>query len=86
MAIILDAADATTVARTGARALACRGLRPSVGTSSTLHSHQSIDQLPISLNTLGRQTPDFGLKTIGLPIKPVVWIMTTSLSATFHCS
>ena len=86
MAIILDAADATIVARTGARAPAYRGLRPSASASSVLHSHQGIDHLPISLNTLGRQTPDFGLKTIGLPVKPVVRIMTTSLFTTFHCS
>ena len=33
MAIILDAADATTAARTGARALACQALRPSAVTS-----------------------------------------------------
>ena len=86
MAIILIMADATTVARMGARASACQGLRPSAGTSSTLHSRQGIDHLPISLNTLGRQTLDFGLKTIGLPAKPVAWIMTTSLSATSHRS
>ena len=86
VAIILDPADATIAARTGAQALAYRRLRPSAGTSSTLHSHQGIDHLPISLSTLGRQTLDFGLKTIGLPVKPVVRIMTTSLSATFHYS
>ena len=86
MAIILDAVDAMIVARTRAQALACLALRPSTGTSSTLHSRQGIDHLPISLNTLGRQTLDVGLKTIGLPVKPVVQIMTTSLSATFHYS
>ena len=72
MATTLGAADATTAARTGAQVLACQGLRPSAGTSSTLHSYQGIDHLPIFQNTLGRQTPDFGLKTIDLPIKPVV--------------
>ena len=85
-AIILDAADATTAARTKARALACQALRPSAVTSSMRHSHQGIDHLPTSLSIPGRQTPDFGLKTIGLRVKPVVRIMTTSLSATFHCS
>ena len=85
-AIILIAAGATTAARTEARAPACRALRPSVGTTSTLLSHQGIDRLPISLSTPRRQTLDFGSKTIGLPAKPVVQIMTTSLSATFHCS
>jgi hypothetical protein len=72
VAIILDTVDSTIVARTRAQALACQGLRPSAGTSSTLHSRQGIGRLPISLNTLGRQTPDFGLKTIGLPMKLVV--------------
>ena len=71
VAIILDAASATTVARTRARASAYRGLRPSADTSSTLLSHQGTDRLPISLNILGRQTPGFGSKTIGLPVKPV---------------
>ena len=86
VAIILDAMDAMTATRTEARAPACQGLRPSAGTSSTLHCCQGIDHLPIFLNTLGRQTPDFGLKTIGLPVKPVARIMMTSLSAIFHCS
>ena len=86
MAIILDVADAMTAARTGARALAYQALRPSVGTSSTLPSCQGIDHLSISLNTLGRQTLDSSLKTIGLSVKPVVRIMTTSLYATYHYS
>ena len=86
MAIILDTVDAMTAMRTGARASACQALRPSAVTSSTLCSHQGIDHLPTSLSTLGRQIPGFGLKTIGLPVKPVVRIMTTSLSATFHYS
>ena len=83
MAIILDTVDATIAARTRARAPAYPALRPSAGTSSTLCSRQGIDHLPISLSTLGRQTPDFGLKTIGLPIKLVVRIMMTSLSQNF---
>ena len=86
MVIILVAVGAESAARTEARAPACWALRPLAGTSSMLHSCQGNDHLPISLNTLGRQTPDFGLRTIGLPIKPVVRIMMTSLSATFHCS
>ena len=68
--IILVTIDATTTA----------------STSSALLSHQGTDHLPISLSTLGRQTLDFGLKTIGLLAKLVVQIMMTSLSATFHCS
>ena len=86
MAIILVAADATTVARTGAQAPASRALRPSAGTSSTLLSHQGIDHLPISLSTLGRQTPNFGSKTIGLPVKPVARMMMISLFAISHYS
>ena len=86
MAIILVMADATTAERTEGRALAYRALRPSVGTSSTLLSHQGTDRLPISLSTPRRQTLDFGSKTIGLPTKQVVRIMTTSLFATFHYS
>ena len=39
VAIIHDAADATTAARTEARAPACQALRPSADTSSTLLSH-----------------------------------------------
>ena len=72
MAIILVAAEATTVARIGARAPAYQALRPLASTSSTLCSRQGIDHLLTSLSTLGRQTPGFGLKTIGLPIKPMV--------------
>ena len=72
MAIILDTADAMIVARTGARAPASQDLRPLASTSSTLCSRQGIDHLLISLSTPGRQTPGFGLKTIGLPVKPVV--------------
>ena len=86
VATTLIVADATTVARTEAQALACWGLRPSADTSSTLPSHQGTSHQPISQSTLGKQTPDYGSKTIGLPAKPVVWIMMTSLSATFHCS
>jgi len=82
----LGVVDATTAARTRARAPAYRALRPSAGTSSMLHSRQGIDHLLISLSTLGRQTLGFGLKTIGLPVKPMVRIMTTLLSVTFHCS
>ena len=81
MAIILNVADATTTARTGARALACRALRPSVGTSSMLLSHQGTDRLPTSQNILQKQTPGFGSKTIGLPVKPVARMMTISLFA-----
>ena len=47
---------------------------------------QGTDHLPISLSTLGRQTLDFGSKTIGLSVKSVGQIMTTSLSAISHCS
>ena len=86
VAIILVTADATTAARTEAQAPAYRALRPSAVTSSTLFSHRGTNHQPISQSTLGKQTPDYGSKTIGLPTKPVVWIMMTLLSATFHCS
>ena len=86
VAIILDAANFTTAARTRARALVCQALRPSAGPSSTLCSHQGIDHLPTSLSTPGRQTPGFGLKTIGLPVKPVARVMTISSFAISHYS
>jgi len=47
-AITLAVADAMIAARTEARALAYRVLRPSAVTSSTLLSRQGIDHLPIS--------------------------------------
>ena len=47
-AIILIAADAMTVARTGDRALACRGLRPLTDTSSMLPSLQGTSHQPTS--------------------------------------
>ena len=37
-------------------------------------------------NTLGKRTLDCGSRIIGLPAKPMEWIMTISLSATIHCS
>ena len=86
MAIILVMADATTAERTEGRALAYRALRPSVDTSSTLLSHQGTNHQPTSQSTLGRQTVDYGSKTISLPAKLVVRIMTTSLFITFHYS
>jgi len=85
-AIILDAADATTTARIGARAPACQALRPSAGTSSTLLSRRGTDRQPTSINILEKQTLGFGSKTIGLPVKPVARMMTISLFATSHCS
>jgi len=48
MAIILDAAGATIVARIGARALACQALGPSADTSSTLRSPRGTDRPPKS--------------------------------------
>ena len=57
------------------------GPRPSVGTSSMLLSRQGTNRLPISLNILGKQTPGFDSKTIGLPVKPVVRMMMISLFA-----
>ena len=53
-AIILVTADATTAARTKARATACRGLKPSAVTSSTLPSRQGIGHQATSQGTLGR--------------------------------
>ena len=85
-AIILDVADATTVVRTRAPAPACQALRPSAVTSSTQRSHQGINHLPTSLSTPRRQTLDFGLKTIGLHVRPVVRVMTISLFAISHYS
>ena len=49
-------------------------------------SRQGIDRLPISLNILGKQTPGFGSKTIGLPVKPVVRMMMILLFAISHYS
>ena len=86
MAIILIAVDTMIAARTKSRALACLGLRPSADISSMLPFHQGTDHQPISQSTLGKQTLDYGSKTIDLPTKPVVRIMMTSLSTTFHCS
>ena len=86
MAIILIMEGATTAVRTGAQSSAYRALRPSASTSSTLLSHQGTDHRPISQNTVGKQILDYGSKTTGLPAKPVVQIMTTSLFATFHYS
>ena len=48
MAIILDAADATIAARTGARVPACLALGPLADTSSTLRSPRGTDRPPIS--------------------------------------
>ena len=64
----------------------CRDLRPLVDTSSTPSSHHGTDSRPTSRNTLGKQTPDYGSRIIGLLAKPVEQIVTISLSATFHCS
>ena len=47
-AIILDVADATTAARTGARVPACQALGPSADTSSTLRSPRGTNRPPIS--------------------------------------
>ena len=60
MAIIHVAADATTAAKTEARAPACRALRPSTDTSSMLPSRQGTGHQPTSRSTLGRQIPDYG--------------------------
>ena len=86
MATTLDGADAMIVVRTKARTPAYQALRPSVDISSMLPSHQGTDHQPISQNTLGKRTPHYGSRIIGLPAKPVERIMMISLSATFHCS
>ena len=86
MATTLDVADATTAARTGARAPAYRALRPSVGTSSTLLSRHGTDHLLISLNILDKPTPGFGSKITGLPVKPVARMMMILLFAISHYS
>ena len=86
MATTLIVADATTAARTEARAPTNRGLRPSANTSSTLPSRQGTDHQPTSQNTLGKRTLNYGSRIIGLFAKLVERIMMTSLSATFHCS
>ena len=86
MATTLNVADATIAVSTEARALACRDLRPSVDTSSTPSSHHDTDRQPTSQNTLGKRTPDYDSRIIGLLAKPMERIMMISLSATFHCS
>jgi hypothetical protein len=82
----LVVADATMSTRTGARALHRRGLKVSPGTSSARCSHSGTARRPTSSSTLGNQAPAFGWRTTGLPAKPVAWMMTTSSSATSHCS
>ena len=85
MATTLIMADTMTTARTGARALTHRGLRPLADTSSMLPSHCGTDHRPASQNTLGKLTPDCGSRITGLPTKQVERIVTISLSAIFHC-
>ena len=86
MATTLGTADATIAVRTGVRAPASQDLKPSADTSSTPLSHQGIDRPPMFLNIPVKLTPGSGSKTIGLPVKPVAQMMTTSLFATSHCS
>ena len=86
MATTLGAVDATTAARIGVRAPASQDLKPSADTSSTPLSHQGIDHPPTFLNIRVKLTPGSSSKTIGLPVKPVAQMMTTSLFATSHCS
>ena len=86
VATTLVVVDATTVARTEARAPACWDLRPSADTSSTPPSRHGINHQPTSQNSLGKRTLDYGSRIIGLLAKPVERIMMTSLSETFHYS
>ena len=60
VATTLIVVDATTAARTEARALTCWDLRPLADTSSTLFSHRGTDRRPTSQNT-PRKTMSRGL-------------------------
>ena len=85
-ATTLVVADATIAARTEARALSCRDLRPLADSSSTPSSHHGTDHRPTSQNTLEKRIPDYGSRIIGLLAKPVERIMMISLFVTFHYS
>ena len=71
MATTLVVADTTIAARTEARAPSCPDLRPLADTPSTLPSHRGTDHQLTSQNTQGKQTPNYGLRIIGLLAKLV---------------
>jgi hypothetical protein len=78
--------DAMTVTRTRAQALIYWGPRLSASTSSTWLSHCGIKCQQTSQSTLGKRTPDYGLRITGSLVKPIGRIATTSSSATSPCS
>jgi hypothetical protein len=86
VATTLVVAGATTAIRTRAQALIYWGPRLLAGTSSTWLSRRGIDCQQTSQSTLGKRTPNYGLRITSSLVKPAGQIATTSSSTTSPCS